>query len=305
MKLLRLFLSSSFFTLLMISNISADETLPLTPKQISRLQALVSSDNQVFNFENAPHEHVVWQQAPIDVTLPVGRERMVSFPSAVAFGYDKSTLPDTALGVQNNNGTLYLSAKKAFPVERVQVKLNDTGQIILLNLSAEKEASDTPLDIVLATPPNLSTTNTPIPPTTTATQNTGLTDDTVSYLSLTRFAVQQLYAPKRLLVQPPDIFRTPMHTTKTVTLLLDGSVIAMPLASWRGGDLFVTTVLMRNQLKQPLTLDPRNLCGNWRAASFFPETVLAPSGQMQDSTTLFLVSNRPFADSLQACTRGF
>lgn len=34
--------------------------------------------------------HVVWQQTPIDVVLPVGKERMVNFPSVVSFGYDKT-----------------------------------------------------------------------------------------------------------------------------------------------------------------------------------------------------------------------
>jgi integrating conjugative element protein (TIGR03749 family) len=290
---------------------TTDQALPLTSKQITKLQHLFSpSTGTVPNFQSGPpHEHFVWQQTPIDVTLPVGKERMVSFPASVQFGYDKNALPDSALRIQNNNGVLYLFAKAEFATQRVQVRLSDSGQIILLNLSAQKGASNTPLDVIMAQPPAIITAPTA---TSTASENNVISplassfpDDTLSYITLTRFAVQQLYAPKRLLVQPPNIFRTPMHTQKTAPLFRDGSVLAMPLTSWRGGNLTVTAVLLRNQLHQSFTLDPRNICGDWRATSFFPQTVLAPAGNKQDSTTVFLISNKSFADALHVCTRGF
>lgn len=291
------------------------ETLPMSSVDIAKLQRLFSIGGNNFQM-GPPHEHVVWQQTPIDVVLPVGKERMVSFPGAVSFGYDKSVLGDSILGVQNNNSTLYLTAKSAFTTRRVEVKCNDSGQIILLNLSAQANASDTALDIVMAQPqasqalsPPPSLTSNITSASDQSAQSTGMsssfTDNTMSYVELTRFAVQQLYAPKRLLVQPPDIYRTPMYTHKTVPLFLDGSVLAMPLASWHGGDLTVTAVLLRNQLQQTNTLDARNLCGSWQAAAFFPQTLLAPAGQRADSTTVFLVANRAFSDAMQTCLRGF
>ena len=77
--------------------------------------------------------------------------------------------------------------------------------------------------------------------------------------------------------------------------------MALPLASWRGSDLFVTAVLLRNLLSQTISLDPHSLCGTWKAASFFPVAELAPRGNIKDTTTVFLVSKRPFADSLKEC----
>jgi integrating conjugative element protein (TIGR03749 family) len=241
------------------------------------------------------------------VVLPVGKERMIGFPTAVSFGYDKSVLGDNLLSVQNNNGTLYLTARTAFTTQRVEVKCQDSGQIILLNLSAQANASNTPIDVVIAQTTTAAALSAPSATNTADNQTTtpSFTDDTPSYVELTRFAVQQLYAPKRLLIQPPNIYRTPMHTQKTIPLFLDGSVAAMPLASWRGGNLTVTAVLLRNQLKQPNTLDARNLCGSWQSASFFPQTVLAPAGQRQDSTTVFLVADRVFSDVMQTCLRGY
>lgn len=283
----------------------ASEPLPLSSQEITKLQHLFSSgsNSSLGTQEIMPHEHVVWDQTPINIILPVSKERMVSFPMSVEFGYDKSILSDDKLQVQNNNGTLYFLAKSTFASQRVQVKCSDTGQIILLNLSAQKEASNTPLDIVVSSGKKVEEQQ--LDKAQSVNDENTLPKPEMSPVSLTRFAVQQLYAPKRLLSQSPDIFRTPMHTAKTVPLVLDSSVIAMPLASWRSGDLFVTAVLLRNQLHQPLTLDPRNICGNWQTATFFPSNNLAATSSSADSTTAFLISNRPFADSVQICTRGF
>lgn len=295
------------FSLLLANTkiLAGGSELPLSPKEISQLQHLFSSStkDKVSHFAlTPPPEHIVWQQTPINVSLPVGKERLVNFPVAVEFGYDKNVLPDNLLRVQNNNGTLYLLAKAPFTIQRVQVRCSNEGKIILLNLSAQKEASTTPLDIVLphASSALFSDVTHPLKQ-----QDTETIDSTLGYLTLTRFAAQQLYAPKRLLTQPNTIYRTPMHTTKTVILLRDQSVLAMPLASWRRSDLTVTAVLLRNQLSQSLTLDPRNLCEEWRAATFFPHTLLAPAGQRADSTTVFLIANRSFADALASCQRGF
>lgn len=295
--------------ILMAITVKADnQQLPLSPQEIAKLQRLfpTNSKNTVSDFKiEQPHEHIVWNQTPIDIILPVGKERMITFPIRVDFGYDKSVLSDDKLKVQNNNGTLYLVAKAAFPAQRVQVRCSDTGQIILLNLSAQQNVSTTPLDIVIADKSKQNNNQEEPSRDETITDCPGIANNKVTPVALTRFAAQQLYAPKRLLTQPPFIHRTPMHTSKTIPLLLDGSVIAMPLASWRGGDLFVTAVLMRNQLHQDLSLDSRNLCGTWQTATFFPNSILASAGDQKDSTTVFLVSNRPFAVSLQSCTRGY
>lgn len=99
------------------SVVAESSSLPLSQQEISKLQQLFpENNNPVSKFQEIVHEHVVWNQTPIDVILPVGKERMVSFPMSVEFGYDKSILSDDKLTVQNNNGTLYLFAKSSFPV---------------------------------------------------------------------------------------------------------------------------------------------------------------------------------------------
>ena len=242
-------------------------------------------------------EHVVWHRAPIQISLPVDQERLVSFPEEVQFGYNTARLSPSVLRVENDHQTLYLLAKKSFSPERTEAKLAD-GSIILIDLNAKKNTSaanelDThPIDIVL-------------PETINNNSISKLENNTssVSYISLTRYAIQQLYAPERLLKNSLFITRFPMNTQHVVPLVYDGSLTAMPLASWRGNDLYITALLVKNMLDQPLRLDPRRLCGNWKAASFYPKTTLAAQGTPinQDTSTLFLVSDRPFMNAIQAC----
>jgi integrating conjugative element protein (TIGR03749 family) len=237
-------------------------------------------------------EHIVWQRAPIHLTLPVGQERFVSFPTSAQFGYNTNLLPASALRVENDNQTLYLMAKKPFSTQRTEVKLA-SGEIILLDINAKQKADDHPIDIVL--------------PKSHASQSdqshSYISHASVNYVSLTRYAVQQLYAPKRLLKKMMSITRFPMETAHVVPLFYDGSASAMPLASWRGGNLYVTALLIKNLLHQPLRLDPRLLCGHWEAASFFPQSRVAPRETPinRDTSTLFVVSDRPFAQAMQSC----
>ncbi|MCW5588128.1 MAG: TIGR03749 family integrating conjugative element protein [Legionellales bacterium] len=240
---------------------------------------------------NQSDQHVVWKREPIQITLPVGVERFVTFPTKVQFGYNTSFLPSSVLRVENDNRTLYLFAKKPFSTERVEAKLA-SGEIILLDINAKAHANDNPVDIVLPK-------STPV----SSTTQSQFSAASVNYVTLTRYAIQQIYAPERLLKQSINITRFPMETAHVVPLFYDGSATAMPLASWRGGNLYVTALLIKNVLSQSLRLDPRLLCGTWLAASFYPQTTLAPHGTPinRDTSILFVVSSQPFAQAIQAC----
>lgn len=241
---------------------------------------------------NNTDEHIVWQRAPIHITLPVGKERFISFPNEVQFGYNTTLLPPPALRVENDNQTLYLLAKKPFDTQRVEAKLA-SGEIILLDINAKKQADSHPIDIVLPAIHQKTQSN----------NTNDISSSSTNYVELVRYAIQQLYAPQRLLKHSNSIRRFPMETSHVVPLFYDSSASAMPLASWRSGDFYVTALLIKNLLQQPLRLDPRLLCGNWKTASFYPKTTLSPRGTPinQDTSTLFVVSDQPFAQATRSC----
>jgi len=116
-------------------------------------------------------------------------------------------------------------------------------------------------------------------------------------VSLTRFAIQSLYSPERLISTPPGVYRTPMQTDKGVPLFYGASVEARPLASWRSEQLFVTAVSIRNLLNKPIHLKYQQLIGQWQTAAFYPSANL-PARSSHNSTTVILVSDHPFQESL-------
>jgi integrating conjugative element protein (TIGR03749 family) len=114
---------------------------------------------------------------------------------------------------------------------------------------------------------------------------------------LTRFAAQQMYAPARLLQDLPGVVRVPVKR-EPVALVRGDAVEAMPLVSWRAGDLYVTAAKLTNKTDRPQTLDPRTLRGRWLTAAF-QHNRLHEAGSEADRTVVYLISHRPFAASLR------
>lgn len=232
-------------------------------------------------------ERIVWTKAPIPLSLPVGKERIVSFPADVRAGIPPQ-LGD-ALRTQSVAGTLYWLAHKPFPATRVQIQEIDSGRIYLLDLRADSNAISTaPVEIVARSSATKDTDGT-----TLATHDAAQVD----YVTLTRYAAQQMYAPKRLLRDPPGVYRAPLRIKHAVALVRGGAIEATPLSTWHGGGLYVTAVKLRNVTHAPVVLDPRDLRGQWLAATL-QHARLLPAGDEADTTCVYLVSARPFEESL-------
>lgn len=230
-------------------------------------------------------ERIVWTKAPIALSLPVGKERMVTFPGDVRAGVPPG-LGDV-LRTQSVAGTVYWLARKPFPATRIQVQEIDSGRVYLLDLRAESDATSiAPVEVVV----RLSTSRDPDSP-------PAADSERPDYVSLTRYAAQQMYTPKRLLRDPPGIHRAPLRAKRAVALVRGGAIEATPLATWRGGELYVTAVKLRNVTNAPIALDQRELRGQWLAATL-QHARLLPNGDESDTTCVYLISARPFEESL-------
>jgi integrating conjugative element protein (TIGR03749 family) len=118
------------------------------------------------------------------------------------------------------------------------------------------------------------------------------------YISLTRLAAKKLYAPARLADARPRIHRRPVNVKAVIKGLYRGAKLeARPLASWSADGLYVTAVQLRNRMSKPVLFDPRDLRGAWLAATA-QHARLLPAGERGDTTALYLISDRPFADAL-------
>jgi len=232
-------------------------------------------------------ERIEWTKTPIRLDLKVGQERLVHMPGPVKVGVPATLQP--LLRAQSVDGTLYLLASAPFDATRVMVRTIDGGQVFLFDVSASKEGGQThPVQVyVKASGAHLADDAEP------SMEPDGATR--YGYVSLTRFAAQQLYAPARLVRDRPGIVRVPV-ARKPVALLRGGAVDAVPLVAWRAGGLFATAVKLTNRSAQPQTLDPRDLRGAWLAATFQHNRLLA-AGSEADTTAVYLISARPFEAS--------
>lgn len=232
-------------------------------------------------------ERIAWRKTPIAIELPVDTERLVHFPGTVKLGLPPQ-LQDV-IRIQSIAGTVYLLAHQPFGDTRVIVRGVDDGQVYLLDLSATAESTGAvPIEIFL--PDALRDEGEAADAATSAPPPYG-------YVTLTRFAAQQLYAPARLLKPLPGVVRVPVKRDP-IGLVRGDAVEAVPLVAWRAGDLYLTAVKLTNKTRQPQTLDPRTLRGSWLTAAFQHNRLLA-AGDEADRTVVYLVSARPLAPSLR------
>jgi len=255
---------------------------------------------QGINLNTPTTEYVTWSGTPIAFAVPVGDERLLSFPSEVEFKNLDPQLTSDKVSITNNAGTLYVRALKPFSPIRTYVEIKSSGQIVYVDLSAQKGGDDNQVSVLTQSKSKNKNTQK---------DNSDKTASSASpsYISMLQYGIAELYWPERLLGQlnqNPDYFnfaRAPMYTTHSVHLVMGHTVLAMPEVSWRNGNLFVTAVLLINPNKQAVKFDPfRDFIGNWDAKAFYPTNYLGPQGTTHDRTVVFLVSDQPFSQALSA-----
>ena len=237
-----------------------------------------------------PINRVVWNKTPIPLRLTLNQERLVHFPAPIKVGIP-STL-EAALSILSVDGTVYWQAKAPFSPTRVQVQEVDSGRLYLLDVSADKEGGgNSPLTV---TAPSTRASERSGQRAGTAQAQDETTADPIDYITLTRNAAQQLYAPARLLHDVPGIWPAQAPRRTPAPLVRGGAVEAIPVAAWRSRDYYLTAVRLRNLSDRPVILDPRHdLRGAWLSATPH-HTRLLPHGDEADTTALYLISERPF-----------
>lgn len=265
-----------------------------------------------------PINRIVWNKTPIPLRLTLNQERLVHFPAPVKIGIP-STL-EAALGILSVDGTVYWQAKAPFSPTRVQVQEVDSGRLYLLDVSAGKEGGEnSPLTVTA--PPTRASDSSGQRAGNAKTQDETAADP-IDYITLTRYAAQQLYAPARLIRDVPGIWPAQPPRRTPVPLVRGGMIEAIPVAAWRSRDYYLTAVRLRNLSDRPVIVDPsgcmqmeaaanvRNLSdrpldlchdlrGIWLSATPH-HTRLLPHGDEADTTALYLISEHPFNELIIA-----
>jgi len=227
-------------------------------------------------------ERLFWDKVPLRITLPVGKERLVTFPADVRLGIP-GTL-QSKLRTQSNQGTVYWKANEAFNTQRIEVREIESNRIYLIDLNASNKAkSVTPIEVIYQ---QKSDQLAPV-------HSDSKKQRALDYVDLTRYAAQQLYAPARLLKAAPGMHRVSVARRSSTHLIHGEQLEATPVASWQSGALYITAVALKNTSQSFITLDPRHLRGGWRTATFHHNR-LHPAGSESDTTAVYLISDRPY-----------
>lgn len=224
-------------------------------------------------------EVVQWENIPLPVALHTGQERIVDVGQPVRIGYPAAL--EGKIRLQSAGGKVFLLANTSFPTTRIQLRDTESGELILLDIQASQ--SDAPLEpMKISYDPQTSTATTAPTPATVFMEPLPVL--------LVRYAAQNLYAPLRTVEALPGITPTSVRLAKRITTLLPQQpVTATPLAAWKVNSTTVTAIRLQNSSEQHLTLDPRELQGQFTAAAFQHDW-LGPHGLAEDTTVVYLVT---------------
>jgi integrating conjugative element protein (TIGR03749 family) len=247
-----------------------------------------------------------WDRLPLAISLQTGTERVIFVDKNVRVGFPPAL--NGKLRVQSTGGAVYLKASSDFPQTRLQLQDAESGEIILLDVTATAKAPGVAEPVKIVYDGDVSTLSSA---TDVAKQGNAGTGNRAAATSssapaaakarkkpvysaplpvlLTRYAAQSLYAPVRTVEAVPGIRPVNPHLPKTLKALYPSEPLqTRPVAAWTAANRSVVAVTVRNTASRKIILDPRALQGQFVAATF-QHRWLGPAGSAEDTTTLYLV----------------
>lgn len=250
-------------------------------------------------------ELMKWERIPLQIPLNTAQERVVFVDKNVRVGFPPAL--NGKLRVQSTGGAVYLKAEAAFPPTRLQLQDVETGEVILLDVTASDSGPTEPVRLVYSGDVTTLSRGADIRATDTALGSAAPAGKVAAApkkphynaplpVVLTRYAAQSLYAPLRTVEAVPGIHPLNPHLPGHIsTLYPSESLSVTPVAGWGIGPRAVVALQLRNTQSRKIVLDPRALQGEFVAATF-QHRWLGPVGTPEDTTVLYLVTaGRPEA----------
>lgn len=244
-------------------------------------------------------ELMKWERIPLQIPLKVGQERVVFVDKNVRVGFPPAL--NGKLRVQSTGGAVYLKADSDFPQTRVQLQDVESGEVILLDVTAGEKGPAEPVRLVYSG--DVTTVSSAADAASQTARHTAPGSDDgsqakrqkVKYSApipvlLTRYAAQSLYAPLRTVEAVPGIRPVNPHLPARITTLYPSEPVrATPLSAWGVANRAVVAIRLQNTASRKIILDPRALQGQFTAATF-QHRWLGPAGTPEDTTTVYIVT---------------
>lgn len=229
-------------------------------------------------------ENRIWNKNAIDISIPVGKDRRIEFPTSVEVSVDESMSQKIEI-VNIRGGSVFI--KPLDKMENVKVIFNDMSNknYWVIRISTSNKAHTHPVRINDVR--SVEDINS---------KNTKNSDKILDPISLIRFASTQFYGPERLKMEDSRISGSYINMGEIDFYSIFGvnqTVHGVWNAEIAGEKLYVTAILVENTLSESVILDPREvkydilyLGGQYNIlepASYYP----------QNSTYVYAVSRHP------------
>lgn len=246
----------------------------------------------------------VWDEKPMTIILPVGQEVRVTFPTDVQVQVPLG-VSEKLTSLAPNPKMIYWTASEEFTSSRIIATAKDGGTVYVVDIAAEKNALKE--DVLIEDPARVSV-NDPIKPKATsssandsASENDEQALEDPAEIILTRYASQTLYAPSRLIPVDSRIAQVNyLAISKDFPLLQSGygeHVSVSVVGSWAGFGRYITAILIINQSPVGFQFDASRVRGNFTHITS-QHLYIGAKGTLEDRTTIYVVSENPFAEAL-------
>ncbi|EBD3761202.1 TPA: TIGR03749 family integrating conjugative element protein [Salmonella enterica] len=244
-------------------------------------------------------ELMKWERIPLLIPLSVDHERVVFVDRNVRVGFPAAL--NGKLRVQSSGGAVYLQASEPFEQTRLQLQDVESGEIILLDITAKNDNKVLePVrlvysgDVSSVSEKGIQKGSSVSSGSSDAADNNKTAQKAPVYhaplpVVLTRYAAQSLYAPLRTIEAVPGIHPVNLRLPSRLTTLYPSeNVVVSPVGAWGIQDLNVVALKIRNRSSSKVILDARTLSGSFVSATF-QHRWLGAVGTPEDTTTLYLV----------------
>lgn len=247
---------------------------------------------------------IVWDKYPITIVLPVAEEIRVTFPTDVSLQLPME-VTEKLESLAPNQRIVYWKATEKFDSVRVIATSTDNETVYLVDLVAQENAV---VESLIIEDPDRVVKQYDEPAETV--ESFGGTQELLDppELILTRFASQSLYAPRRLIPVNPDVNAQAISALPSDFPLMRSQAGEQYLFSivgaWAGYGRYVTAVMVINTSPIEVHINPGLVAGNFTHVT--PQHLtLGAAGTIEDRTTLYLVSDTPFASAIMEDGYGY
>lgn len=245
-------------------------------------------------------ERAVFRNAPVQVNLQVGQERLITLPAPAALSVPNDM--EHVARMEIIGPTLYVTALTPFHRIRIVAELIDSGQQIPMDFvagaGAQGQLAELEVSVLTNAGQRGADAGADAGAAAGSAEDAAPAQPSVDMVQLTRHAAQQLYAPRRLAWATPGVHQVEVLLAPVPALIRGVQADVAPLGQWKSGPLYVTAVRVTNRSQFPMEIPLEQLRGRWLAAT--PQHGrIGPAGSDTDTTAIYLVCDRPFAACLQ------